>query len=107
IPDGVTLIDKRPGAPEIPEPTWTKEGEITKEQFKQARHALANGQLREAAALLAKVVEVGPSLNWAWFWLGKAHYELGEYDTAIHDFSKRACRITVIWHGDLPTRQKA
>ncbi|MHC4332159.1 MAG: hypothetical protein ACYSWW_29050, partial [Planctomycetota bacterium] len=37
IPDGVTLIDKRPGAPEIPEPTWTKEGEITKEQFKQAR----------------------------------------------------------------------
>ncbi|MHC4227791.1 MAG: tetratricopeptide repeat protein [Planctomycetota bacterium] len=88
IPDGVTLIDKRPGAPEIPEPTWTKEGEITKEQFKQARHALANGQLREAAALLAKVVEVGPSLNWAWFWLGKAHYELGEYDTAIHDFSK-------------------
>jgi len=88
IPDGVTLIDKRPGAPETPEPVWAQEGEITKEQFKQARHALADGQHHEAAALLAKVVEVGSGHGWAWFWLGKAHYEMGEYDAAIYDFSK-------------------
>jgi tetratricopeptide (TPR) repeat protein len=88
IPDGVTLIDKRPGASQTPESESTKVDRITEEQFKQARHALANGQYRLAAELFAKVVEVGPHRGWAWFWLGKSHYELGEYNAAINDFSK-------------------
>jgi len=88
IPDDVIVVDKRPGAPETPEPEWMKKGEIAGEQFEQARHALADGQHAKAAELFAKVVEVQPGRNWAWFWLGKAHYELGEYDTAIYEFSK-------------------
>ncbi|MDT8304105.1 MAG: tetratricopeptide repeat protein, partial [Sedimentisphaerales bacterium] len=88
IPDGVMLIDNRPGAPEIPEPAWMKEGEIAKEQFLRARHALAEGQHHKAVELFTKVVEIDPKLNWSWFWLGKAHYELGEYDEAIYNFSK-------------------
>ncbi len=88
IPEGVILVDKRLGTPETTEPEWMKEGEIAGEQFKQARHALAEGQQAEAAELFARVVEVQPGRNWAWFWLGKAHYELGEYDTAIYEYSK-------------------
>jgi tetratricopeptide (TPR) repeat protein len=46
------------------------------------------GDYEEAAELFAKVVEVQGGRNWAWFWLGQAHYELGEYDTAIYEFTK-------------------
>jgi len=88
IPEAVTLVDKRPGAPVTPEPEWMKKGKIAGEHFKPARHALADGQYAKAAELFAKVVEVQGGRNWAWFWLGKAHYELGEYDAAIYEFSK-------------------
>jgi tetratricopeptide (TPR) repeat protein len=49
---------------------------------------LAAGDYEEAARLFVTVVEVQGGRNWAWFWLGKAHYELGEYDKAIYEFTK-------------------
>ncbi len=92
IPEGVVVVDKRPGAEPTEEPAWLTEkldkGKIAGKNFTNARHALAAGDYEEAAELFAKVVEVRDGLNWAWFWLGRAHYELGEYDKAIYEFTK-------------------
>lgn len=89
---GVVVVDKRPGAEPTEEPEWLTEkldkGKIAGKNFTNARHALAAGDYEEAAELFAKVVEVRGGLNWAWFWLGRAHYELGEYDAAIYEFTK-------------------
>jgi hypothetical protein len=84
----VAVVDKRPGAEPTEEPEWLDTDEIAHNYFKEARHALAAGDYEEAARLFATVVEVQGGRNWAWFWLGKAHYELGEYDTAIYEFTK-------------------
>jgi hypothetical protein len=92
IPEGVTVVDKRPGAKSAPEPKWLTEAEEGKKRaqryFDDARRALAAGDYSQAAELFARVVEIQPLRNWAWFWLGKAHYELGEYDKAIYEFKK-------------------
>jgi tetratricopeptide (TPR) repeat protein len=88
IPDGVTVIDKRPGAEPIEEPQWMRNEKIAQQKLDEARHALATGQYSKAVELFSRVVEIQPRRNWAWFWMGKAHYELGEYDTAIYEFSK-------------------
>ncbi len=92
IPNGVQVVDKRPGAEPTEEPEWLADkladGKVAGTNFRNARYALAAGQYEEAAELFAKVVEVQHGRNWAWFWLGKAHYELGEYDAAIYEFSK-------------------
>lgn len=92
IGTGVVLVDKRPGAEPTEEPEWLAEtldkDKIANTLFKSARYALAEGKYEEAAELFARVIEVQGGRNWAWFWLGKAHYELGEYDTAIYEFTK-------------------
>lgn len=92
IPEGVHVVDRRPGAEPTEEPEWLAEEsaaeKVASANFTNARHALADGRYEEAAELFAKVVEVQGGRNWAWFWLGKAHYELGKYDQAIFDFSK-------------------
>ncbi|UCF17211.1 MAG: tetratricopeptide repeat protein, partial [Phycisphaerales bacterium] len=92
IADGVEVVDKRPGAEPTKEPEWlaakSANDKIASANFKDGRHALAAGQYDRAAELLAKVVEVQPGRNWAWFWLGKAHYQLGQYDAAIDEFSE-------------------
>jgi tetratricopeptide (TPR) repeat protein len=56
--------------------------------FEDARRALAGGDYIRAVESFSKTVEIQPGRNWAWFWLGRAHYELGEYDLAIWKFSK-------------------
>lgn len=48
----------------------------------------AVAELSKAADLLQEVVDLWPGLNWAWFWLGRAQYELGEYDAAIEALSR-------------------
>jgi TolA-binding protein len=92
IADGVKVVDKRPGAEPAQEPEWlavkSAVGKIASTNFNNARLALAAGEYEQAAELFAKVVEVQSGRNWAWFWLGKAHYQLGEYDAAIYEFSK-------------------
>jgi hypothetical protein len=92
IGSDMVVVDKRPGAEPTEEPKWLADklnkDEIANTLFKNARYALAEGKYEEAAELFAKVVEVQGGRNWAWFWLGKAHYELGEYDTAIYEFTK-------------------
>jgi tetratricopeptide (TPR) repeat protein len=92
IPEGVVVVDKRPGVPPVEEPEWMKiknnNAKIAQQNFDEARMALAAGEYQKAAELFKNVVETQPGSNWAWFWLGKAHYELGEYDSAIYEFSK-------------------
>ncbi len=88
IPDGVTVVDKRDGAPAEEQPEWMKQDEVANEQFDQARKALAAGNYVEAAELFSKVVKVQAMRNWAWFWLGRANYELGRYDAAISAYTK-------------------
>jgi len=65
-----------------------KSGEIAQQSFNEARMMLAAGEHEKAIELFNSVVEIQPGRNWAWFWLGKAHYELGQYDPAIYEFSK-------------------
>jgi hypothetical protein len=95
IPDGVILVDRRPGAEPTQGPQWLvdeeKKGKMedaANSYFNDARRALAGGDFVKAAELFSKVVEVQPGRNWAWFWLGRAHYELGEYDSAVLEFSR-------------------
>ncbi|MHC4680755.1 MAG: tetratricopeptide repeat protein, partial [Planctomycetota bacterium] len=92
IADGVEVVDKRPGAEPAQEPEWlaakSANDKVASTNFKNARYALAEGDYQKAAASFAKVVELQSRRNWAWFWLGKAHYELGQYDAAIAEFSK-------------------
>lgn len=92
IADGVEVVDKRPGAEPAQEPEWlaakSAAEKVAGTNFDNARLALAAEEYEQAAELFAKVVEVQSGRNWAWFWLGKAHYQLGEYDAAIHEFSK-------------------
>jgi hypothetical protein len=95
IPNAVFVVDKRPGAPPSEEPEWMIEEKRKKEMglsaqdyFEDARRALAGGDYVKAVECFTKTVEIQPGRNWAWFWLGRAHYELGEYDQAIWEFSK-------------------
>ncbi len=74
IPDDVVVVDKRPGAEPMEEPTWLAEksdkDKIAGKHFTNARQAFTAGKYEEAAELLAKVVELQGGRNWAWFWLG-------------------------------------
>jgi hypothetical protein len=88
IPGGVTLVDKRPGAPEKPEPEWMRSGEVAQQKFDEARKASAQGEYEKAVELFRRVVEIQPLRNWAWYWMGRAHYELREHNAAIYEFSK-------------------
>jgi len=63
-------------------------GLSAQDYFEDARRALAGGDYIRAVDSFSKTVEIQPGRNWAWFWLGRAHYELGEYDLAIWKFSK-------------------
>ena len=88
IPDGVTLVDKRPGAAPSQEPQWMKQKMTAGTQFAAARHALASGEYSTAIELFKEIVEIEPGRNWAWFWLAQAHYELDQHDAAIQAYSK-------------------
>jgi tetratricopeptide (TPR) repeat protein len=88
IPDGYIMIDKRPGAELIVEPEWLKEYEAADNNFQRGKQALREGEFETAVSLFEHVVNNQPRRNWAWYWLGRAHYELGEYDLAIYEFTK-------------------
>jgi len=90
IPEGYTVVDNRPGATgSLPE--WFVEEERLKknagDNFRQGMHALARGDSAEAAEKFEMVVKVGYD-TWAWFWLGSAYYNLGQYDLAIEKFTQ-------------------
>jgi hypothetical protein len=88
IPEGYTMIDKRPGAELTVEPKWLKEYEAADKNFPRGIQALREGEYETAVSLFKHVVNNQPQRNWAWYWLGRAHYELGEYDLAIYEFTK-------------------
>jgi hypothetical protein len=90
IPAGYAIVDKRPGRITGPEPPWVRDEEQADRRFDQATHALAHGDYAEAASLLESVVAYQPRRNWAWFWLGAAYYELGQYERAIERFNTLA-----------------
>ncbi len=88
IPDDYIMIDKRPGVESADEPEWLKEYEAADENFARGIQALQEGEFETAVSLFTHVVNNQPLRNWAWYWLGRAHYELGEYDLAIYEFTK-------------------
>jgi len=88
IPEGFVVVDKRPGASKTEEPDWLRDQQRADRYFHQGRLALASGDYDEAVELFDYVVGKQPGRNWAWYWLGRAYYELGEYDLAIAKFSK-------------------
>ncbi|MHC4369730.1 MAG: tetratricopeptide repeat protein [Planctomycetota bacterium] len=94
-PDEAIVVDRRPGAEPTQEPQWMIEErkneqmrEVAQGHFEDARRALAGGSYAEAVEFFNRVVEIEPGRNWAWFWMGRAHYELGQYDMAIWEFTK-------------------
>jgi len=90
FPDGYAVVDRRPGATG-PIPEWLQEeervGKSASECFHQAARALAAGEYAEAAELFEHVVECQPGRNWAWFWLGSAYYQQGQYQLAAEKFT--------------------
>jgi tetratricopeptide (TPR) repeat protein len=88
IPQGVEVVDKRPGAEPVDEPAWLVDEKLADSQFKSARYALADSDYEKAVNLFESVVAIQPMRNWAWFWMGRAYYELGQYEEAIEAYSK-------------------
>ena len=95
VPDGIILVDKRPGAEPTQEPQWMIEekrkeemGAVAQNYFEDARRALARADYVKAIKLFTKTIEISPRRNWAWLWMGKALYEAGDYDAAIYRLSK-------------------
>lgn len=88
IPDDYTMIDKRHGAQSTDEPKWLKEYDAADKNFGRGIQALRAGDFEAAVTLFQHVVKNQPRRNWAWYWLGRAHYEMGEYDLAIYEFTK-------------------
>ncbi len=96
IPDGVIVVDKRPGASSGPAPQWMIEeeqqrelGEIAQAHFDNARRALAQGDYERAIPLFAKTLELSNGgRNWASLWMGKALYGAGDYNGAIYQLTK-------------------
>ncbi len=90
-PEGYAIVDARPGATE-PLPDWLLEEKSAdakaSDAIKQGTDALMDGDYATAAELLATVVETQPNRNWAWFWLGSAQYELGQYDLAVENYTR-------------------
>ena len=84
IPEQVKVYDTTAG--QWPESQQDKE--IADRKFDEARKLLAKGEYTQAANLFESVVQLQRGSNWAWFWLGQAHYKLGQYDKAIEDFTK-------------------
>jgi tetratricopeptide (TPR) repeat protein len=89
IPEGYAVLDKRPGAPTATTaPDWLQQvdnAETNKEEwFNQGMRAIVRADYAEAAKFLQLAV---PCDSWARFWLGKAYYELGQYDLAIKNYS--------------------
>lgn len=96
IPEGVVVVDKRPGAAPGPEPQWMIEekrekeiAEIAQAHFEEGRRALAGGDYERAIEQLAKTIELSNGgRNWAWLWMGIALCESGDYDAAIYRLTK-------------------
>jgi len=89
IPEGYTVIDKRPGTVTEPVPEWLLEEENAQQNkaecFNQGTHALARGDYAQAAKQLEQALGYD---SWACFWLGSAYYGLGQYDLAVEKFTK-------------------
>lgn len=87
IPDGYAVLDKRPGAVAAAVPDWLQQEDKAQENreecLRQGMRAFVRGGYAEAAKQLEQANGVD---SWAWFWLGKADYELGRYDLAIKNF---------------------
>ncbi len=89
-PEGYHVVDTRPGAAG-PMPQWLLEEEAAEnereakgESFKQGAQALARGDYAEAATRLEEAIGYD---SWAPFWLGSAYYGLGQYQSAITNFT--------------------
>lgn len=88
MPEGVAVVDERSGATPVQKPEWMKEEQQADENFNKAIRVIVSKDYQKAADLFLEVVKVQKGRNWAWYWLGKCDYELGEYDLAIGSFTQ-------------------
>ncbi|HET6430441.1 MAG TPA: tetratricopeptide repeat protein [Phycisphaerae bacterium] len=86
VPKGVQVVDMTKGVP-ADLPAWLASGKEAGNLFGQALQALADGDYRQGAELLERVVKLQPGRNWAQYWLGAAWYHLGRYDDAEKQFT--------------------
>jgi len=88
IPKGVKLIDKRPGRSSVEDPWWMVKWKLVSANLGLGRQLLGAGRHALAAKAFRFTIELEPpGQTWAWFWLGRAEYELGHYDQAIEAYS--------------------
>jgi tetratricopeptide (TPR) repeat protein len=89
IPEDYAVLDKRPGAPAMPVPQWLLDEENAQankaEAFRKGSLAFAEGDYAEAVRQFEQAQGWD---SWAPFWLGSAHYHLGQYDLAIENYNK-------------------
>jgi len=88
LPEGVPVVDKRPGAVAGGTPESLEDSQPAEESFNRARRALADARYDEAAELFSRVIQVEPGQNWAIFWRGAACAELGKLEEAVRDYDR-------------------
>ena len=89
IPDGYTVLDKRPGAPAAAAPDWLQSEETAMQGeariLPPGNEGPGTRRLRGSRGTIRtghRSRQLGP------FWLGSAYYGLGQYDLAIENFDK-------------------
>jgi len=92
IPNGYMVVDRRPGAPAASAPEWLREeaeqdGDADT-AFDQGRSALSECDYGRAAELFGQAARAQPGRNWAWFWLGRAYFELGRLEEAVEAYTQ-------------------
>ncbi len=103
LPEGATVIDAtadpRPaqmlewmqnaksGFIELPKRAQEALKEI-KNPFDQAVLAYKADDYQTASESFEKVVDLEPGRNWAWYWLGRSQYGLGQYEKAIASYTE-------------------
>ena len=88
IPEGVPVVDKRPGARRSEEPQWLKDEATAVAAQREGLEAFVKGDWATTAEWFARAVELRPGQNWEWYWLGRARYEIGDYPGAIEAFTE-------------------
>jgi len=87
-PQGVAVVDQRPGAVTATAPAWVDQDEEASRRFDLGRKALAAGDVQQAIELLEFTVSVQPGRNWAHVYLGQAYVAAGRHEEAAESYAR-------------------